>query len=128
MSAIADISRPASVPGARLIAAIARILTRRFGRLAQAWRNRSDASVLASLDDRMLADIGITRSDVRDALAEPLWHDPTDLLRARALERRLGRHAISFGLHEEAWFAAPPLAPTDGARYPATDRPARYTV
>ena len=128
MSAIADISRPASGPGARLIAAIARILTRRFGRLAQAWRNRSDASVLASLDDRMLADIGITRSDVRDALAEPLWHDPTDLLRARALERRLGRHAISFGLHEEAWFAAPPLAPTDGARYPATDRPARYTV
>ena len=37
-------------------------------RLAQAYRNRNDASVLARLDDRMLADIGITRSDVRDAL------------------------------------------------------------
>ena len=128
MTAITGISRPVSPPGVRLTAAIIRTLVRQLRRIAQAYRNRNDASVLASLDDRMLADIGITRSDVRDALAEPLWHDPTDLLRARALERRLGRHAISYGLHAEDWFAAPPLAPTEGARYPATDRPARYTV
>ena len=128
MTAITGISRPVSPPGVRLTAAIIRTLVRQLRRIAQAYRNRNDASVLASLDDRMLADIGITRSDVRDALAEPLWHDPTDLLRARALERRLGRHAISYGLHEEAWFAAPPLAPAEAARYPATDRPARYTV
>ena len=128
MSAITDISRAASPPGARLAAAIVRTLIRQLRRLADAFRNRNDASVLAGLDDRMLADIGITRSDVRDALAEPLWRDPTNLLRARALERRLGRHASSFGLHEQAWLAAPPLAPTGGVRYPATDRPARFMV
>jgi uncharacterized protein YjiS (DUF1127 family) len=127
MSAVANISRPVSSPGTRLIAAIARAVALALRRIAQAYRNRRDAAVLANLDDRMLADIGITRSDVRDALAEPLWHDPTDLLRLRALERRLGRHGISLGLHE-TWFAAPPLAPNEGAGYPATDRPARFTV
>jgi uncharacterized protein YjiS (DUF1127 family) len=126
MSTIVGISRPIGFPVARLMAALAHVL--RLRRLARAYRNRSDAAVLAGLDDRMLADIGITRSDVRDALAEPLWQDPTALLRSRALERRLSRHGISTGLHEHAWLAAPPLAPTDGLRYPATDRPARFTV
>ena len=127
MSAIAEISKPAPFRLARLILAVARMAAVRFRRVAQACKNRSDATVLAGLDDRMLADIGITRGDVRDALAEPLWDDPTCVLRARALERRLTRHRISCGLHE-AWFAAPPLAPTAGVRYPATDRPARFTV
>jgi uncharacterized protein YjiS (DUF1127 family) len=128
MSTIADISRPIGFPVARLMAAIAHVFTQRLRRLAEAHRNRRDAAVLAGLDDRMLADIGITRSDVRDALAEPLWHDPTALLRTRALERRLSRHGISTGLHEDAWLTAPPLAPTDSVRYPATSRPARFTV
>jgi uncharacterized protein YjiS (DUF1127 family) len=127
MSTIAGISRPIGFPVARLTVAIAHILAQRLRRLTQAYRNRSDAAVLAGLDDRMLADIGITRSDVRDALAEPLWQDPTVLLRSRALERRLNRHGISSGLHEHGWLAAPPLAPTDG-RYPATDRPARFAA
>jgi uncharacterized protein YjiS (DUF1127 family) len=56
--------------------------------LLRALRNRAAAAVLARVDDRMLADIGLTRGDVRDAFAEPIWHDPTDLLRARAAERR----------------------------------------
>jgi len=41
----------------------------------------------------MLADIGITRADVRDAFSEPFWDDPTALLRERALERRLN-HSV----------------------------------
>src|SRR5262245_2273730 len=57
--------------------------------LARARRHRREASVLAGLDRRMLADIGITRADVRDAFSEPFWDDPTSLLRERALERRL---------------------------------------
>jgi uncharacterized protein YjiS (DUF1127 family) len=57
-------------------------------RLVHALRNRADAAVLARVDDRMLADIGLTRSDVRDAFSEPIWRDPTNLLRARAHERR----------------------------------------
>lgn len=59
----------------------------------RAYRNRVDAAVLAEANDRMLADIGLTRSDVRDAFAEPLWHDPTDLLRQRVGERRRGRRS-----------------------------------
>jgi uncharacterized protein YjiS (DUF1127 family) len=60
-------------------------------RIARAFRNRRDAGKLAILDDRMLADIGITRSDLRDAYAEPLWRDPTDILAGRARERRIRR-------------------------------------
>jgi hypothetical protein len=38
---------------------------------------------LADLDDRMLADIGLTRTDLRDACSEPLWRDPTSMLARR---------------------------------------------
>jgi uncharacterized protein YjiS (DUF1127 family) len=62
-----------------------------LARLGRSLKNRSAASSLASLDDHMLADIGITRSDLRDAYSEPLWHDPTDILAGRAAERRLKR-------------------------------------
>lgn len=56
--------------------------------IARTMKHRRDARLLASLDDRMLADIGLTRSDLHDANAEPLWRDPTDLLAGRAGERR----------------------------------------
>lgn len=59
--------------------------------VAKARRNRQEARKLAGLDRRMLADIGITRSDVRDAFSEPFWEDPTALLRERAIERRMNR-------------------------------------
>lgn len=57
-------------------------------RLLRNFRNRADAAVLVRVDDRMLADIGLTRCDVRDAFSQPMWRDPTSLLRARANERR----------------------------------------
>jgi uncharacterized protein YjiS (DUF1127 family) len=59
-----------------------------FARIGRAIKNRRAATVLAGLDDHMLADIGLTRSDLRDAYSEPLWHDPTDVLVGRASERR----------------------------------------
>ena len=46
---------------------------------------------LPGLDDRMLADIGLTRGDVRDAYSEPVWRDPTAILVSRAQERRINR-------------------------------------
>jgi uncharacterized protein YjiS (DUF1127 family) len=61
--------------------------------LVRAYRNRLNATALASADDRALADIGLTRSDLRDAFAEPLWRDPTSLLRSRVGERRRGFRA-----------------------------------
>jgi uncharacterized protein YjiS (DUF1127 family) len=53
-------------------------------RVAQA---RRDLAMLASLDDRGLADIGLGRHDLRDATAVGLGKDPTTLLAARARER-----------------------------------------
>jgi uncharacterized protein YjiS (DUF1127 family) len=60
-------------------------------RVARARRHRRQAAALAHLDVRMLADIGISRADLRDAFSGPFWEDPTALLRERALERRLHR-------------------------------------
>ena len=69
------------------------LVTRWLKELVEARRHRREANVLAGLDRRMLADIGITRADVHDAFSEPFWDDPTALLRERALERRLN-HAV----------------------------------
>jgi uncharacterized protein YjiS (DUF1127 family) len=49
---------------------------------------RATLRTLANMDRRELADIGINSSDVRDASALPLDRDPTELLAARARERR----------------------------------------
>jgi len=121
MTALTTIWRPVQ-PSGRVIVAMA-ALRRGLAQLAQTYRNRRDAAVLTALDNRMLADMGLTHGDVRDAFAGPLWHDPTNLLRARALERRLSRHRAALGFQD-----APPLVPQEDFRRPATSRPARFTV
>lgn len=67
------------------------LVTHWLKRLNQARRHRREARVLAGLDRRMLADIGITRADVDDAFSRPFWQDPTALLSERAGARRRGR-------------------------------------
>lgn len=97
-----------------------------FRQVVRALKNRRDAVLLAELDDRMLKDIGLTRSDLRDAYSEPLWRDPTEILVRRAGERRASRrHAAASALQA---MESPPLAPEHGYSRPATNRPARYTV
>ena len=66
----------------------------RLGRLlaaVAAWRaarrGRKAVARLAAFDDRMLADIGLHRSDVDAALAAPWNTDPTAVLATRR-----GRH------------------------------------
>jgi uncharacterized protein YjiS (DUF1127 family) len=49
--------------------------------------HRLDAAPLAKLDDRLLADIGLVRSDLRDAFSRPLWRDPTAVLASRVGRR-----------------------------------------
>lgn len=98
-------------------------LARRFW---TAMKHRHDAAMLAGLDERMLSDIGLTRSDVRDAFAEPLWQDPTSILAARAAERRRHRRQRPFGLGTR--MMSPPIAPQAGYSVPETGRPARYTL
>jgi uncharacterized protein YjiS (DUF1127 family) len=90
-------------------------------RFARAYRHRREVMALAAVDRYLLSDIGITRSDLHDAFSEPLWEDPTALLRERALERRLNRTLMRGELTD----------PTDvepGFRRPPTDRPARQAV
>ena len=89
-------------------------------RIAEAWRHRHDATALAALDDHMLADIGLTRADLNDALAEPLWRDPTMVLARRRGERRWARRG--------AMQASPPLVPgPDALAFPPRDPLARPT-
>jgi uncharacterized protein YjiS (DUF1127 family) len=77
----------------RAFASLLALVTNWLKAIMRARRHRREAAALAGLDRRMLADIGITRSDVRDAFSEPFWEDPTALLRERAIERRLNRLA-----------------------------------
>ena len=97
---------------------------RTFGRIL---KHRRDAGRLAGLDDRMLADIGITRSDLRDAYSAPLWQDPTDTLAKRASERRLGRRRSGREAVAQPGRARQRSTVT-ATHYPPADRPARYLI
>jgi uncharacterized protein YjiS (DUF1127 family) len=101
----------------RALLALVALVTHWLKQLARVRRHRREAQVLAGLDQHMLADIGITRADLRDAFSEPFWDDPTALLRERALERRLyGPRALRAGAVE------------NGFRRPPTNRPARKAM
>jgi uncharacterized protein YjiS (DUF1127 family) len=102
----------------RAFASVVALVTAWLKELVRARRHRREANVLARLDRRMLADIGVTRADVRDAFSEPFWDDPTALLRERALERRLSASVRRVALDAGA---------NPAFRRPPTDRPARQT-
>jgi uncharacterized protein YjiS (DUF1127 family) len=72
----------------RALLALVALVTYWLKQFARARRHRREARELAGLDRHMLADIGITRADLRDAFSEPFWDDPTVLLRERSNERR----------------------------------------
>ena len=101
----------------RALLALVALVTSWLKRLSRARQNRRQAAVLAGLDRRMLADIGITRADLRDAFSEPFWDDPTALLRERAIERRMGFPR-----------ASRPVAVENVFRRPPTNRPARQAI
>src|SRR5262245_53433768 len=73
-------------------------LARATGRLAAAIKGRSALHDLADRDDRMLADIGLTRDDLRAAFSQPLWRNPSAVLAARVCARRAGRSGDAAGL------------------------------
>jgi uncharacterized protein YjiS (DUF1127 family) len=49
--------------------------------------SRKDLARLADLDDRLLADIGLTGCDLHVARFAPLWQDPTNILKRRVKRR-----------------------------------------
>ncbi|KLK91207.1 hypothetical protein AA309_21260 [Microvirga vignae] len=63
-------------PGSQILAQFARSLIS----LAKAFKDRREVKNLAEFDERMLKDIGLTRSDVVSALAEPIHHHPSWVL------------------------------------------------
>jgi uncharacterized protein YjiS (DUF1127 family) len=74
----------------RAIRALGTASAERIARVAKILRHRRDLEFLASLDERMLRDIGLTRSDLRFALSEPFWRDPGPVLISRVGQRGLG--------------------------------------
>src|SRR3954462_5832241 len=65
-------------------------------RLLVAILHRRELARLAENDDRMLADIGLDRGDLHDALSEPLWQDPTSILARRVAKRRFSERQRVF--------------------------------
>ena len=55
--------------------------------MAIAIKHRRELAQLADRDDRMLADIGLTRDDLYDASSEPFWVDPAPTLLKRTRHR-----------------------------------------
>ena len=128
MPAITSLGISAATPAAKVLAALAVRIGRSLKQLADRMKNRRDAFRLADLDDRMLADIGICRSDLRDAYAGSLWQDPSELLARRAIERRVRKQrttltCVSQSRRQTALFGAPPML-----CYPRADRSGRYLV
>lgn len=109
MSIYADTQTPSHF--AWLVNTAVGIAVARARGVLQMIKNRRDASMLAGLDDRMLADIGLTRGDLRDAYSEPVWRDPTAILVSRAHERRINRRRVGIGLSEKT-FDAPSIVPS----------------
>ena len=93
MPALTSLTIAGAAPLGRALLALGRGL-RAF---AKRLRNRRDAMRLAALDERMLADIGLNHSDLRDAFAELPWRDPSDVLARRAAERRSHRRLTEVG-------------------------------
>ena len=91
MTTYAETWKSAAEPFGRVIFAATGLVMARLRGLAVSFRHRHDAAILLRFDDRMLADIGLTRRDVREAFSEPVWRDPTDLLAERVAGRRPNR-------------------------------------
>jgi uncharacterized protein YjiS (DUF1127 family) len=108
MAAIYKLHRTPAPQAPSIVRSVLAVILAGLRTVSRALKNRRQAGMLAAMDDRMLADIGLNRSDLRDAYAEPLWRDPTDVLAGRARDRRLHRrkaYAVA------AQFGAPPIAP-----------------
>lgn len=123
MSIYADTQTPSHFAAA--VNAVYGFAVARTRWVLQTLKHRRDAASLAGLDDRMLADIGLTRGDVRDAFSEPVWRDPTAILVSRAHERRINRRRSGIGLAEKV-FDAPSIVPAQKQSFGAPSQVPYY--
>lgn len=64
-------------------------VARRQAEVFRNWRESRDSyRMLCQMDDKTLSDLGLTRSDLRDATAAGYFGDPTVIVAARASERQ----------------------------------------
>lgn len=73
-----------------------RIVTR-LADFRTAWLNRRAVGALLEMDERMLRDIGLTRSDVTSALSARAGEDPSVRLAATRSDRRAARRPAEGG-------------------------------
>lgn len=78
-----------------VIAAATATVGRAVINVLRALMHRRTVLEMASFDDRMLSDIGLTRGDVHAALSLPVDMDPSARLRILAVERRAGNRALA---------------------------------
>ncbi len=79
--------------GAMVTVVIPARLVKAVVQFIRSTRNRFDVLQMLEMDDRMLRDIGLTRTDVTSALSSPATTDPSTRLRIFAVERRAGNRA-----------------------------------
>jgi uncharacterized protein YjiS (DUF1127 family) len=128
MPAISSLIISASAPLGRVLRALAGRARHGLKQFAEKVKNRHDAMRLAELDDRMLADIGLNRSDLRDAYAVAPWRDPSDVLARRAAERRGSRRPGARACIPVTTVSSELFGALGAPCYPPTDRSARYSV
>jgi uncharacterized protein YjiS (DUF1127 family) len=106
------VSTIAKRPKSRLAAQ----LRQRLACLLAGWKHRKGLATLATFDDRALADIGLTRSDLYDALAQRIWNDPTSMLERRRAARRDNRFYAAMGANRPRRTTWPQLKESHVAR------------
>jgi len=67
-------------------------------RLIRAARNRRQVVALAELDDHLLHDIGLERTDVLAVLAQPRHRDPSRMLKVLCCHGRVFVERVRDGL------------------------------
>jgi uncharacterized protein YjiS (DUF1127 family) len=86
-------------------------LFRQISHVLTVLEHRREVRHLAELDERILKDIGLSRSDVESALLEPVFRNPSVLL-VRSVERRNRVQAMP----SERRTVRPTVPVTQGAR------------
>ncbi len=100
--------------GVPALGRLAAAVMKRVKQAREIMRHRREAAMLASFNDRMLSDIGLTRGDLNDAFAEPPWRDPTAVLVTRARERRAARRRAASPDAPMPPGPSPSIVPPDG--------------
>jgi uncharacterized protein YjiS (DUF1127 family) len=77
-----------SLPGSATLFGAARVAYRTAFALWTVIRNRRQVRQLGELDDYLLADMGLTRADLREAHSVPIHHDPSLRLAVMVHEHR----------------------------------------